>query len=379
MSQPGETLDIRAAVTRSPGAPFVIEPVRLRAPRGDEVRVRIVATGLCHTDLIVRDQHYPVPLPAVLGHEGAGVVESIGPDVRHVAPGDHVVLTFGHCGQCRHCRDEAPTYCDDFFGRNFGGAGPTGAHVLTDADGKALNDHFFTQSSLATHAMSRENSVVPVRRDAPLALLGPLGCGIQTGAGAVMNTLQVATGSDIAIFGAGSVGLSAVLAARAAGAARIIVVDRLASRLALAAELGATDIVDAGENDALDVIARLTGENGVRFAVESTGNTTVLRQSIAVLGKRGTVAVVGAPALGAESQFDVNDLLIGGKQIRGVVEGDSVPGRFIPALVDLYLAGRFPFDRLVRYYDFADINQVVADSEQGITLKPILTMDSAGP
>ncbi|MGN8159632.1 NAD(P)-dependent alcohol dehydrogenase [Salinisphaera sp. SWV1] len=375
MTDSNQPRPVRAAVTPSRGAPFDIRTLHLRAPVGDEVRVRIVATGLCHTDLIVRDQLYPVPLPAVLGHEGAGVVEAIGPNVGHLKPGDHVVLSYGHCGDCANCDDGAPSYCMDFFARNFGGAGPDGGHALTDDHGAAINDHFFSQSSFATYALCRENNAVRVPDEAPLALLGPLGCGIQTGAGAVMNSLAVAPGSRIAVFGAGAVGQSAILAARVAGAAEIIAVDIIESRLALARELGATHVINARNEDPVATIREISG-GGVDYAVESTGNTSVFRQSIDSLGKRGVIGAVGAPPLGEETYFDVNDLLIGGKQIRGIVEGDSVARTFIPKLVDLYLEGRFPFDKLVRYYDFEEINQAAADSEKGETLKPILMLGS---
>lgn len=362
---------ITAAVTRAKGAPFALEPARIRAPKGDEVLVRIVATGMCHTDMIVRDQYYPVPLPAVLGHEGSGVVEAVGPLVQGLAVGDHVVLTYGYCGHCLSCGSGQAAYCQEFFGRNFSGADPHGQSAIQDEKGETLHDHFFAQSSFATYALSRENNTVKVSTEAPLELLGPLGCGIQTGAGAVINSLKVTPGSSFAAFGAGAVGLSAVLAAQVAGATTIIAVDVVASRLELALELGATHVVNSKETDPVAAIREITG-SGVKFALESTGRPTVLRQAVDALGLRGSVGVVGAPALGTTAEFDVNDLLLGGKTIRGIVEGDSVPQKFIPELVNLYLQGRFPFDRLVKYYDFAQINQAAEDSEKGITLKPII-------
>ncbi|AGL46506.1 NAD(P)-dependent alcohol dehydrogenase [Pseudomonas sp. GD03651] len=362
---------ITAAVTRGKGAPFALEAAQIRNPRGDEVLVRIVATGMCHTDMIVRDQYYPVPLPAVLGHEGAGVVEAIGPLVKGLQVGDHVVMSYGYCGHCLSCGSGHTAYCQDFFGRNFSGADPQGESALQDKDGARLNDHFFAQSSFATLALSRENNAVKVSREAPLELLGPLGCGIQTGAGAVINSLKVTPGSSFAAFGGGAVGLSAVLAARVAGATTIIVVDVVPSRLALATELGATHVVNSKDADPVAFIREITG-GGVNFALESTGRPAVLRQAVDALGSRGSLGVVGAPALGTTAEFDVNDLLLGGKTIRGIVEGDSVPQKFIPELVSLYLQGRFPFDKLVKFYSFEDINQAAEDSEKGITLKPII-------
>ncbi|MES2235348.1 NAD(P)-dependent alcohol dehydrogenase [Pseudomonas veronii] len=360
-----------AAVTRSKGAPFTLESARIREPHGDEVLVRIVATGMCHTDMIVRDQYYPVPLPAVLGHEGSGVVEAIGPLVQGLKVGDHVVLTYGYCGQCLSCGAGHMSYCRDFFARNFSGGGPTGDSALQDGAGDRLNDHFFAQSSFASLALARENNAIKVSRDAPLELLGPLGCGIQTGAGAVINSLKINPGSSFAAFGAGAVGLSAVLAARVAGATTIIAVDVVQSRLNLAIELGATHVINSNDTDPVTAIREITS-GGVNFALESTGRPAVLRLAVDALGSRGNLGVVGAPPLGTVAEFDVNDLLLGGKTIRGIVEGDSAPKKFIPELVDLYLQGRFPFDKLVKFYRFDEINQAAEDSEKGITIKPII-------
>lgn len=364
-------LDITAAVTRSKGAPFRLEPARLRAPRGDEVLVRIVATGMCHTDMIIRDQYYPVPLPAVLGHEGAGVVEAVGPLVKMLAQGDHVVLTYGSCGHCHPCESGLNSYCTDFFARNFGGGDEHGESAIQDAQGQPVHDHFFAQSSFATHALSREGSAIKVPKEAPLELLGPLGCGIQTGAGAVINSLKVSPGSSFVSLGAGAVGLSSVLAARLCGAATIVAVDIVPARLELARELGATHVVDSREQDLVQAVRDITG-GGADFALESTGIPAVLTQGVAGLGRLGVLGVVGASHLGTMVPFDVNDLLIAGKSIRGICEGDSVPTRFIPDLVNLYLQGRFAFDRLVKFYPFEQINQAAEDSEKGLTLKPVL-------
>ncbi|MFS8974584.1 NAD(P)-dependent alcohol dehydrogenase [Cupriavidus necator] len=363
--------DITAAVVHAKGEPFRLERARIRAPRADEVLVRIVATGMCHTDMIVRDQYYPVPLPAVLGHEGAGVVEAVGPLVRDLQVGDHVVLSYGHCGHCLPCGSGHASYCDEFFGRNFGGTGPDGKSALQDEAGRPLHDHFFAQSSFATYALSRENNAIRVSKEAPLELLGPLGCGIQTGAGAVINSLKVAPGSSFAAFGAGAVGLSAVMAARIAGASTIIAIDVVPSRLALAKELGATHAINSNETDPVASVREFTGK-GTNYGLESTGRPEVLRQAVDALGGLGVLGVVGAPPLGVSASFDVNDLLIHGKSIRGIVEGDSIARAFIPELVNLHLQGRFPFDKLVKFYPFDAINQAAEDSERGITLKPIL-------
>ncbi|WP_310633298.1 NAD(P)-dependent alcohol dehydrogenase [Paraburkholderia sp.] len=365
------TTTVTAAVARGKGEPFTIQKARLRGPKDDEVLVRVVATGLCHTDLIVRDQYYPVPLPAVLGHEGAGVVEAVGPGVKNLQPGDHVVLTYGACGHCQPCAGGHGAYCSHFFGLNFGGADLEGHTAIEDEEGRPLHDHFFAQSSFASHALARENNAIKVSKDAPLELLGPLGCGIQTGAGAVINSLKVTPGSSFASFGAGAVGLSAVMAARVAGATTIIAVDIVPSRLELAKELGATHTINSREVDVVETIRAITG-GGVNFALESTGIAPVLSSAIESLGTLGAIGVVGAPPLGTKAEFDINSLLLNGRTIRGIVEGDSVPQRFIPQLVELYQQGRFPFDKLVKFYPVEQINEAAEDSTRGVTLKPIL-------
>ncbi|CAP41722.1 MULTISPECIES: NAD(P)-dependent alcohol dehydrogenase [Pseudomonadota] len=376
MNAKTELRSITVAVVRAPQQPFTIEAARIRAPRKDEVLVRVVATGLCHTDLIVRDQYYPVPLPAVLGHEGAGVVEEVGPNVKNLKVGDHVVLTYGACGHCNPCASGHEAYCKDFYPLNFGGCDIHGDTALQTADGVPLHDHFFAQSSFATYALARENNAIQVPADAPLELLGPLGCGIQTGAGAVINSLKVRVGSSFAAYGAGAVGLSAVMAARVAGATTIIAIDVVPSRLELAKELGATHTVNSKEVDVIETVREITN-GGADFALESTGRPEVLEAGIDALGGLGTMGIVGAPKLGTRASFDINSLLLGGRSIRGIVEGDSVPQVFIPQLVKLYQQGRFPFDRLVKFYPLEQINQAAEDSTKGITLKPILRIADA--
>lgn len=363
--------DILAAVTSGKGADFEIQPLKIRLPKDDEVLVKVVATGVCHTDLIVRDQYYPVPLPAVLGHEGAGIVEAVGPNVTDLQVGDHVVLTYGHCGKCVQCNTGNPAYCSEFYSRNFSGADLEGQNAICRHDHTGVHDHFFAQSSFATYALSRENNAVKVSKDVPIELLGPLGCGIQTGAGACINVLKVAPASSFVIWGAGAVGLSALLAAKICGASIIIAVDIVESRLVLAKQLGATHTINSKEQDPVSVIKAITN-GGANFALESTGRPEILKQGVDALGILGTIAVVGAPALGTTAAFDVNDLLIGGKTILGVVEGSGTPKKFIPELVTLYQQGKFPFDKLIKFYNFDEINQAARDSEKGITLKPVI-------
>jgi aryl-alcohol dehydrogenase len=361
---------VSAAVVRQKGGPFAIEQLHLDEPRDDEVLVRIVAAGMCHTDMVVRDQVYPVPQPIVLGHEGAGVVEKVGARVVKVRPGDHVVLTFMSCGHCRLCLQGRPANCINFNAHNFSGGRADGSNSLHNEHGP-LHDHFFGQSSFATFALANERNVVKVPKEAPLELLGPLGCGIQTGAGAVMNALKVGAGASFAAFGTGAVGLSAILAACAVGATTIIAVDVVDARLAFARELGATHAVNSKQQDPVAAIKAITGE-GVQFSLESTGLPQVVRQAIDALGVRGTCGIVGAAPPGTEIRIDVTEFMQMAKTVYGIIEGDSVPDIFIPQLVALFLQGRFPFDKLTKFYPFERINEAASDSERGLTIKPII-------
>ncbi len=365
-------MKITAAVLSEKSTPFQIAELELEEPRADEVVVRIVATGICHTDLVVRHQYVPVPLPLVLGHEGAGVVEKVGSNVKKVQPGDHVVLSYFSCDDCVNCKRGQPGYCLSFFPGNFSGARLDGSSALKQGD-KAVHSHFFGQSSFATYALATEHNVVKVCKDVPLELLGPLGCGVQTGAGTVLNALHPEAGTSIAVFGSGSVGLSAVMAAKAAGCTTIIAVDVKSNRLALARELGATHTVNAAEQDAVEAIQQIA-PGGVNYTVEATAAPKVFRQAVDALAVKGVCAFVGVAPAGTEASIDLSTLLAFGRTIVGVVEGHSVADVFIPRLIDLYQQGRFPFDRLITFYPFDQINQAVEDSERGSTLKPVLRM-----
>lgn len=360
-----------AWVAIAPHEPLVEQELTIDEPRADEVRVRLVASGVCHTDAIVRDQWYPTPLPAVLGHEGAGVVESVGAAVTALAPGDHVLLSFSSCGQCDLCQSGKPAYCRDFFGRNFGGQRGDGTTSYSGADGR-VSSHFFGQSSFAGLANVPARCAVKVDADAPLELLAPLGCGIQTGAGAVLNSLNPEAGSSIAVFGAGAVGDSAILAAVIAGCTTIIAIDVVPERLELARELGATHLINPKQQETLAEIQQITGGRGVNYAVDTTGVPAVFRQMTDALATLGHGVLVGAAALGVEATIDIGSRLPVGITVTTVVEGDSVPASFIPLLIDLYRQGRFPFDKLVKQYPLAEINQAFTDSEAGITLKPVV-------
>ncbi len=364
-------LTMTAAVVREKAGPFVCETVQLEDPRDDEVLLRIVGVGMCHTDLVVRDQYFPTPLPAVLGHEGSGVVEKVGSKVTKVAVGDHVVLTFASCGVCANCQQGLFGYCPDLYGRNFTGARPDGSSPCCDAAGERLSAYFFAQSSFAEYALATQRNVVKIPKDVPLDLMGPLGCGIQTGAGAVMNALRPQAGSSIAVFGAGSVGLAAIMAAKAVGCTTIIAVDLNDERLALSRELGATHTLNGGRDDVVAGIQAVTGGEGVQFSLEATGLPKVVRQAVDSLRLTGVCGVIGVAPLGTEFSLDMNGVLFG-RTVRGIIEGDSVPDIFIPQLVELWRQGRFPFDKLVKFYPLSEIDEAAHASERGDVLKAIL-------
>jgi len=365
-------MQITAAVVRSRSGPFGLETVEIEGPRAGEVLVRVVATGVCHTDMVMRDQDLPTPQPVVLGHEGAGVVERVGPGVTKVAAGDHVVMTFNSCGGCPSCRDHAPTYCHEFFPRNFMGVRPDGSSGLSKA-GETIHANIFGQSSFATYALCHERNAVKVDPSAPLEILGPLGCGVMTGAGAVMNALHVEAGRSLVVFGAGAVGLSAVLAAKSVGAGPVIVVDINPARLQLALELGADHALDGRSEPVVERIREITG-TGADFTLDTTANLAVMRQAVDALAPRGTCGLVGASRLGDELRLDAVALMSGGRAVRGVVEGDADPDVFIPRLIELHRAGRFPFERLIAFYPLARINEAVADAEAGRVVKPVVRM-----
>ncbi len=365
-------MQIRAAVTRSLGGPMSLETLELDDPRAGEILVRVVATGVCHTDLVVRDGMLPTPQPVVLGHEGAGIVEAVGEGVTKVVPGDHIVMTFNSCGKCPNCEESAETYCYEFFARNFLAARADGSTALR-AGADAVHSNFFGQSSFATYALCHERNAVKVPADAPLELLGPLACGVQTGAGAVMNALGVGPGASFAVFGSGSVGLSAVMAAKVVGAGTIVAVDIDAGRLAAAENLGATHTIDSTSADASAELIAITG-NGLNFALDTTGLAPVIRSAVMALAPRGTCGILGASGPGSEITLDEVHFMSGGRRLMGIVEGESQPDTFIPKLIDLYRGGEFPFDRLVTFYDLDRINDAFHDCEAGTTIKPIVRM-----
>lgn len=362
-------MEIKAAVVFEKSGPFTVENIQLSEPNDDEVMVKIVAAGICHTDISAREGYLPIPLPSVFGHEGAGIVEKIGKGVTKVKPGDHVALSWDYCGTCSSCKSGKNSYCLNFFLHNFHGARPDGTTTMRQGE-QVVHGSFFNQSSFANYALANERNVVKVREDVPIEILAPLGCGVMTGAGAVMNALQPRPGSTIAIFGVGPVGMSALLAAIVCGCTTIIAVDVNPDRLAAAKEFGATHTINAAETDPVEAVRDITGE-GAEFTLECVGNPTVLRQAVDALPRCGVCGLLGVVPPGTEVGLDM-DLIMNGRTVKGIIEGDAVPDLFIPKLIDLYMQGRFPFDKMITYYPFEEIKKAIEDMEKGSVVKPVL-------
>jgi aryl-alcohol dehydrogenase len=365
-----------AAILTEPNKPLDLAEVTVAMPRSDEVIVRMAGVGICHTDLGVIAAPAHGQLPIVLGHEGSGVVEHIGADVTDLAVGDHVVLSYSYCGDCDNCTSGLPMHCRDFLARNMTGTRSDGSSPLAWGGNKVLGS-WFGQSSWASHAVTHVHNCVKVPNHLPLEKLGPLGCGIQTGAGAVLNTLDPSPGSSIAVFGVGSVGLSAILAAAVADCATVIAVDIDDTRLKRAIQLGATHTVNSTKTPAVAAIQEVTGGRGARYSVDCIGLPAVVRDALECLQTPGTCATVGFQGLPNIIDIDQGHLLFG-KTLIGVIEGDAIPQQFIPRLLELYDAGRFPFHKLIEMFSFTDINHAIDAVHAGTVTKAVLSFPPNG-
>ncbi|MEU5764204.1 NAD(P)-dependent alcohol dehydrogenase [Nocardia sp. NPDC047648] len=361
-------MTITAVLSRDPAAPFTVEAVEIDDPRDDEILVRVQATGICHTDLVTRAAG-AADRPVLLGHEGAGVVEAVGATVTGVRPGDRVVLTFRHCGTCRNCRAGRPAYCVRAAKLNQFGVRADRSSRVTIA-GTVVLDGFFGQSSFAAYALTTADNTVVVDTQVDPAILAPLGCGFLTGAGAVLNVLRPDRDARVAVYGAGAVGMAGVLAAVASEVAELVVVEPSPFRRALALELGATAALDPAADDIVPAMRKLT-DGGATHALDTTGSSRVLATAAAGAALGATVVAVGLGT--GVPEIDLRDIVLGGKGIRGCLEGDAVPATFIPHLLDLHAAGRFPIDRLVTTYPHTDINAALAQQRDGKVVKPVLT------
>jgi aryl-alcohol dehydrogenase len=360
----------KAAVAR-PGAPFAIEGVELDAPRDDEILVRIAGVGLCHTDIVFAQIGQEA---AVLGHEGSGVVEQVGSAVKKVKAGDRVTLSFRSCGACDRCADGDAAYCRTMPMLNYTGRRTDGSKAIR-GEGGDINSNFFGQSSFSSYALTYERNVVKVPDGVPLELMGPLGCGIQTGAGGVMRSLAAKKGSSILILGGGSVGLSAVMGAKIQGCATIILLEPHADRRKLGTEFGATHTLDPAQTPDLNSAVRAIAPMGVDYAFDTTGIGALQQSVMACLGSKAVFGIVGITPPGTPPPGDMSAMMTLGQSVKGIIEGDSDPDVFIPELIEHYRAGRLPFDKMVKTYKLSEINKAIADQHHGDCVKVVLVPD----
>lgn len=363
---------ISAHVLREPQGTFeLMDGIELSDPRPGEVLVRYTSSGLCHTDLFARDVFHQPDFPlAIYGHEGTGVVEAVGAAVTDFVEGDRVMASFASCGQCKTCATGRPFNCEQFNEINFALDRADGSFKAS-LGGQPVGSSFFGQSSFGTYGLVAERDLAKVPEWVATEdehLLGPLGCGIQTGAGAILNVLRPGPLDSIVIAGTGAVGLSGLMAAAASGVGTIIAVDIVEKRLTLAKELGATHAINGTDEDQVERIRDLT-HGGATHAFDTTGVAPVLTRLVDSLAWGGRLGIVGAaPGM----TLDLLPVMQLGRQVQGIVEGNSVPRVFIPQLLELRRAGRFPLEKLVRTYPFHALETAVSDTTSGQAVKAVL-------
>ncbi|GAA6042232.1 hypothetical protein JCM8097_005108 [Rhodosporidiobolus ruineniae] len=373
------TTQTQAYVVAEKEAPFVWQDVTLAVPEPNEVLVKIVACGYCHTDFAAATGQFPSPYPMVAGHEGSGRVVSVGSAVTRVKAGDPVLLSFNFCTTCGPCQTSHPAACEQFGPVNFGRVRNTevgNKAGVAGKNGEEIYGSFFGQSAFAKHAVVSENSVVKVPEGSDLKTLAPLGCGFQTGAGAVLNLLKPTPEDSIAIFGLGAVGFAALFAAKYSGCKTIVAVDVVPAKLELAKQFGATHTFNAREPGIVEAIKALTPHNGgVKYAVECSGVVASLKTAWEATAHRGHVVSAGTPGPGTAPPFGIFENLLACRTYTGLTEGDSNPPEFIPFLIKLYNEGHFPVDKISRAFPYDQLEEAVHAMHSGATVKPILVFE----
>lgn len=360
-----------AAIMRRAGAPLEVGEIAVDAPRAGEVLVRMAASGVCRSDLHTLDGEQPFPLPVILGHEGAGVVEAIGPDVSGARPGDHVMLSWvPYCGRCRMCAQGRPSLCED-LGWSDAGTMRDGT-VRFHAGGEPI--HHYTTSTFSSRSIVPAPSCVPVAADLPLTELALMGCAVMTGFGAVFNTAGVRPGDRVAVVGCGGVGLNVVQAAALAGATTIVAVDVSQPALALARELGATATVAARGDQAEAEIRRLAG-GGVDAAFEALGRPATIELALRVAGRGGQTVLIGMAAPGQAAAIDPLAITCEERVVRGCWYGSCRPAVDFPRLIDLYRGGRIRLGALTEPMPLADVNRAFDLLRAGRTGRSVLVFD----
>ena len=359
---------MKAAVFHGAQKPLTIENVDIAKPIEREVLVRTVASGVCHSDLHFIDGFYPFPPPAILGHEAAGVVETVGPQVTEFKPGDHVIACLSiFCGQCSYCLTGRTHLCQSRPVRK-----PDQPPKLT-WKGSPVNQ-FANLSSYAEEMLVHENGLVRVRDDMPLDRAALIGCGVTTGVGAALNTARVEAGATVAVFGAGGVGLAAIQGARIAGAGMIIAVDIFAAKLAKARELGATHAVDASAGDPVKAIKELTG-GGVEYSFEAIGLKKAAEQAFDCLRPGGTATVIGMIPVGQKIELE-GSVFLREKRIQGCSMGSNRFKVDMPKYVDFYLQGRLRLDEMItRRGRLEDVNDAFRAMKAGEVARTVLMFD----
>jgi aryl-alcohol dehydrogenase len=355
---------------------WTLETVEVAEPGPQEVLVRVVASGICQTDVHARDGFFPIPCPAVYGHEGAGVVEQVGHAVTTLKPGDHVIMANPSCGACPECCAGFETYCSNASRLKQSGYRADGTSLSFRRGQDPIYGSFFQQSSFASLTLATVRNTIRVPDEVPLDILAAFPCGVNTGAGAVMHVLKPQPGDSYVAFGLGTVGCAGLLAAKLAGCDPLIAVDVFEERLALAHSLGATHTVNATDPQLVAAVQRLAGGRGARWCLEAAGVPAALRAALEVLAPRGTACLVGSAGAGVEVALEMRTLQQG-RSVRGCIQGESDVQTFLPHLIALYRDGKLPIERLVRHYPHAAINDAVADMLAGTTIKAVLQIGTA--
>ncbi|EON69881.1 hypothetical protein W97_09145 [Coniosporium apollinis CBS 100218] len=375
----------RAIVCHGPAkdGKWKIEDVRLRPIKDNELVVKIVASGICHTDLVVgdADEGFGVFYPSIKGHEGAGYVQQIGSKVTVAQPGDPVLLSFAFCATCALCTSGHPAHCIQFHEINvFGRKDKDFSLASSDTDAEPqISGCFFGQSSFASMSIVSERSVVNVKgllNDEELKMFAPLGCGIQTGSGSIVNIAAAAPEDTVAIIGAGGVGMSAIMAAKMRGCRTIIAIDRVESRLELAKQLGATHVINTATMSSLDeVVPAVTGLTeglGSSITVDTTGFLPLIQKSIDFTRPRGKILQIGVAPMDGKLEIPPIMFMVTGKQYIGVIEGDVVPSNYVPEMIRWYREGKFPVDRIVKFFKAEEFEKAIHEMHTGGTVKPVI-------
>jgi S-(hydroxymethyl)glutathione dehydrogenase / alcohol dehydrogenase len=366
-------MKVKAAVLYESNKPLKVEKVDLAEPQVNEVLVKLVACGVCHTDLHFMKNEMMAHLPIVLGHEGAGIVEKVGPGVTMLKPGDHVVMMVSFsCGRCRYCYEGKPTLCVQNLPVMGGQALPISLTTRLRKGEQELH-HLFGLACYAEYTVVHERSCVKVREDAPMDKICLLGCGVATGLGSAINTAGVRVGESVVVWGAGGVGLSAVIGAKLAGAGKIIAVARNPKKLELAKQLGADYVVNASEGNPVKKVQELT-RGGADYAIESAGTLEVMQQAYASIHPGGKCIIAGMAPLGTAMPIQSYEFLLG-KTITGTVQGDINAQVDIPRYVDMFMNGKMPFDKMIsKTYALEEVNEAFEALEKGEVIRSVIKM-----